>query len=133
MRRSSMYPDDFYYSESHEWIKIEGDTATVGITDFAQKQLGDVVYVELPQIGTSLDFHQSFGVVESVKAVSDIYSPLSGEVTAVNEKLNDSPELVNEDPHNRGWIVRIKIKDEGELQKLMSASDYERLLQTQED
>jgi glycine cleavage system H protein len=128
-----MYPDDFYYSESHEWIKIEGDTATVGITDFAQKQLGDVVYVELPQIGTSLDFHQSFGVVESVKAVSDIYSPLSGEVTAVNEKLNDSPELVNEDPHDRGWIVRIKIKDEGELQKLMSASDYERLLQTQED
>ena len=128
-----MYPDDFYYSESHEWIKIEGDTATVGITDFAQKQLGDVVYVELPQIGTSLDFHQSFGVVESVKAVSDIYSPLSGEVTAVNEELNDSPELVNEDPHDRGWIVRIKIKNEGELQKLMSASDYERLLQTQED
>jgi glycine cleavage system H protein len=128
-----MYPDDFYYSESHEWIKIEGDTATVGITDFAQKQLGDVVYVELPQIGTSLDFHQSFGVVESVKAVSDIYSPLTGEVTAVNEELNDSPELVNEDPHDRGWIVRIKIKDEGELQKLMSASDYERLLQTQED
>jgi len=128
-----MYPDDFSYSESHEWIKIEGDIATVGITDFAQKQLGDVVYVELPQIGTSLDFHQSFGVVESVKAVSDIYSPLSGEVTAVNEELNDSPELVNEDPHDRGWIVRIKIKDEGELQKLMSASDYERLLQTQED
>jgi len=128
-----MYPDDFYYSESHEWIKTEGDIAKVGITDFAQKQLGDVVYVELPQVGTSLDFHQSFGVIESVKAVSDIYSPLSGEVAAVNEELNDSPELVNEDPHNRGWIIRIKIKDEGELQKLMSASDYERFLQTQEE
>ena len=128
-----MYSDDFYYSENHEWIKIEGDTATVGITDFAQKQLGDVVYVELPQIGTSLDFHQSFGVIESVKAVSDIYSPVSGEVASVNEELNDSPELVNEDPHNRGWMIRIKIRDEAELQKLMSASDYEKFLQTQED
>jgi len=128
-----MYSDDFYYSENHEWIKIQGDTATVGITDFAQKQLGDVVYVELPQIGTSLDFHQSFGVIESVKAVSDIYSPVSGEVASVNEELNDSPELVNEDPHNRGWMIRIKIRDEAELQKLMSASDYEKFLQTQED
>lgn len=128
-----MYPDDFFYSESHEWIKVEGDTATVGITDFAQKQLGDVVYVELPQVGTSLDFHQSFGVVESVKAVSDIYAPLSGEVAAINEELNDSPELVNEDPHQKGWMVRIKIKDEGELKKLMSASEYEKLLQSQED
>jgi glycine cleavage system H protein len=128
-----MYPDDFYYTESHEWIKMEGDTATVGITDFAQKQLGDVVYVELPQVGTNLDFHQSFGVVESVKAVSDIYSPLSGEVTEVNEDLNDSPELVNEDPHNKGWILRIKIKDDSELQKLMSASEYEQMLETQEE
>lgn len=128
-----MYPDDFYYTESHEWIKMEGDTATVGITDFAQKQLGDVVYVELPQVGTNLDFHQSFGVVESVKAVSDIYSPLSGEVTEVNEALNDSPELVNEDPHDKGWILRIKIKDDSELQKLMSASEYEQMLETQEE
>jgi glycine cleavage system H protein len=128
-----MYPDDFYYSESHEWIKVEGDSVTIGITDFAQKQLGDVVYVELPQVGTTLDFHQSMGVVESVKAVSDIYSPIPGEVTNVNEELNTSPELINEDPHNRGWIVRLKMKDEADLEKLMSASDYEKFLETQEE
>ena len=128
-----MYSDDFYYAESHEWIKVDGDIGTVGITDFAQKQLGDVVYVELPQIGIELDFHQSFGVVESVKAVSDIYAPIAGEVVEINEGLNDSPELINEAPHDRGWIMRIKIKDEAELQKLMSASDYEKFLEAQED
>ena len=128
-----MYSDDFYYAESHEWIKVDGDIGTVGITDFAQKQLGDVVYVELPKIGAELDFHQSFGVVESVKAVSDIYAPIAGEVVEINEGLNDSPELINEAPHDRGWIMRIKIKDEAELQKLMSASDYEKFLEAQED
>jgi glycine cleavage system H protein len=128
-----MYPDDFFYAESHEWIKIDGDTGTIGITDFAQKQLGDVVYVELPKVGTQLDFHQSFGVVESVKAVSDMYSPVAGEVIEVNEALNDSPELLNESPHEKGWILRIKVKDEAELQKLMSVSDYERFLESQED
>jgi len=128
-----MYPDDFFFAESHEWIKIEGDTGTVGITDFAQKQLGDVVYVELPEVGAVFDFHQSFGVVESVKAVSDIYSPVAGEVVKVNSGLNDSPELLNEDPHGKGWIMKIKVKDETELQKLMSASDYEKFLESQED
>ncbi|MFP4081196.1 MAG: glycine cleavage system protein GcvH [Candidatus Aminicenantes bacterium] len=124
-----MYPDDFHYTKDHEWIKVEGERATVGITDFAQKQLGDVVYVELPEVGTKLEFHQSLGVIESVKAVSDVYSPVAGEVAEVNQKLNDSPEMINEDPHGQGWIIRLKIKDETELQKLMSASEYEKFLE----
>jgi len=128
-----MYPDDFYYSQEHEWIKVEGGIATIGITDFAQKQMGDVVYVELPEPGKEFEFHQSIGVVESVKAVSDIYSPISGEVTEVNKGLNDSPELVNEDPHAKGWIVKMKIRDESDLDKLMSASDYEKFLEGIED
>lgn len=128
-----MYPDDFYYTQDHEWIKMEGKTGTIGITDFAQKQLGDVVYVELPKIGAQLEFHQSLGVIESVKAVSDVYSPVSGEVTEVNEELNNSPELINEDPHSKGWIIRIKIKDESDLQKLISAAEYEKFLEGIED
>mgnify|MGYP001378372446 CR=1 FL=1 len=128
-----MYPEDFHFSKDHEWAQIKGDTATVGITDFAQKQLGDVVYVELPQVGTQLEFHQSIGVVESVKAVSDIYSPLSGEVIAVNEELDDSPEFINQDPHGKGWIIRLKIKDETEKEKLMSATEYEKFIEGIED
>jgi glycine cleavage system H protein len=128
-----MYPDDLYYTKDHEWIKIDGDVATVGITEFAQKQMGDVVYVELPEPGAGFEFHQSIGVVESVKAVSDIYSPLSGEVIEVNEGLDDSPELVNEDPHGKGWIIKLKIKDESEVEKLMTASDYEKFLDGLED
>ena len=128
-----MYPDNYHYTKDHEWIKVEGDKATIGITDFAQKQLGDVVYVELPKVGTELEFHQSIGVIESVKAVSDVYSPISGEVIELNEKLNDSPELVNQDPHGKGWIIRIKIKDDSELQKLMSATEYEKFIEGIED
>jgi glycine cleavage system H protein len=123
-----MFPDNFYYTKDHEWIKVAGGEATVGITDFAQKQLGDVVYVELPDVGAEMEFHQSLGVIESVKAVSDIYSPVSGEVVAVNEDLNDSPEWVNEDPHKKGWILRIKMKNEAELEKLMSATEYEKFV-----
>jgi len=128
-----MYSDKNYYTKDHEWVKIEGDECTIGITDFAQKQLGDVVYVEMPDIGTQLEVHQSIGVIESVKAVSDVYSPLSGEVTAVNEDLNDSPELVNEDPHEKGWILRLKMKDESEIQNLMKVSEYEKYLDGLED
>ncbi|MFQ6039172.1 MAG: glycine cleavage system protein GcvH [Candidatus Aminicenantales bacterium] len=128
-----MYPDDFYYTKDHEWLKIQDGEGTVGITDFAQKQLGDVVYVELPQPGAQLEFRQSMGVIESVKAVSDIYSPVSCEVVAVNEELNDAPELVNEDPHGKGWMIRIKLKDDSELEKLMSASEYEKFLEGLED
>lgn len=128
-----MYPEEYYYTKDHEWIKVEHGEGTVGITDFAQKQLGDVVFIETPQKGTKLEFHQSLGVIESVKAVSDIYSPVSGEVTEVNQKLEESPELVNEDPHGEGWIVKIKIQDESELEELMSASEYEKFLEAEEE
>jgi len=128
-----MYPEDFYYTKDHEWAQMKGNEVTVGITDFAQKQLGDVVYVELPQIGAQLEFHQSMGVVESVKAVSDIYSPLSGEVIAVNEELNNSPELINQDPNGKGWIIRLKLKDESEIEKLMPVSEYEKFIEGLED
>ncbi len=128
-----MYPDDFYFTKEHEWARLEEDEAVVGISDFAQKQLGDVVFVEMPHVGTQLKFHQSLGVVESVKSVSDIYSPLSGEVTEVNEELSDSPELLNEDPHDKGWIIRLKIKDASEVEKLMSASEYEKYLEGLEE
>ena len=128
-----MYPEDFYYTKDHEWVKVKGGEATIGLTDFAQKQMGDVVYVELPEVGSELGFHQSLGVIESVKAVSDIYSPISGEVVAVNEGLNDSPEQVNEDPHGQGWIIRLKVKDAAELEKLMSVDEYEKFLEGLED
>ncbi len=128
-----MYPDNFYYTKDHEWVRIEGDKGTIGITDFAQKQLGDVVYVELPAVGTNLEFHQTIGVVESVKAVSDVYSPISGEVVAVNTELNDSPELLNEDPHGKGWMIQIKIRDDSELQKLMTVEEYEKFLEGLEE
>jgi len=122
-------PKELKYSKDHEWVKIDGDTATVGITDFAQKHLGDVVYIELPAIGTRLDVHQRIGVIESVKAVSDVYSPISGEVIAVNEGLNDSPEIMNQDPHGKGWIIRMKVRDKAEQEKLMNSVDYEKYLE----
>lgn len=124
-----MYPEDFRYTKDHEWVKVEGDKATVGITDFAQNQLGDVVFVELPAPGDELEAHQTLGVVESVKAVSDVYSPISGEVTEVNEGLNDDPEILNQDPHKKGWIIKIKVKNESELEDLMTASEYEKYLE----
>jgi len=128
-----MYPEEYHYTKDHEWIKVENEEAVVGITDFAQKQLGDVVYVELPEVGTTFEFHQSLGVIESVKAVSDIYSPVSGDVVAVNEDFDGSPEMVNEDPHGKGWIIRLKLKDETEIEKLMSATEYEKFLEGLED
>ena len=128
-----MYPNNYYYTKDHEWIKLDGDVGTIGITDFAQKQLGDVVYVELPEAGAELASHQSLGVVESVKAVSDVYSPITGEVVEVNEDLNDTPELLNDDPHGKGWIIKMRIKDQAELETLMSSLDYEKFLEGLED
>ena len=122
-------PTDRLYSKDHEWVKVEGDTATIGITEFAQKQLGDVVYVELPAVGKTLDVHQTIGVVESVKAVSDVYSPIAGEVLAVNEDLNNTPETLNQDPHGKGWIIRLRLKNTGDLEALMTAVDYEKYLE----
>ena len=124
-----MYPKELRFTKDHEWVKLEGDTATIGITDFAQKQLGDVVYVELPAVGKTLDVHQTIGVVESVKAVSDVYSPLSGEVIAINEDLNNSPEMLNHDPQGKGWIIRLRLKDKSDLDQLMTAGDYEKFLE----
>ncbi len=119
-------PEELQYTKSHEWVRTEGDTATIGITDHAQDELGDVVFVELPGVGDALDAGDSFGTVESVKAVSDLYTPVGGEVVEVNESLEESPEKINEDPYGEGWIVKLRVSDEGEL---LSASDYETLLQ----
>ncbi len=124
-------PDNVKYTSEHEWISVESDVATVGITDHAQSELGDVVYVELPAAGTSLKAKTSFGTVESVKALSDLYSPVSGEVKLVNEALEDAPELVNEDPHGKGWMIQIRIENPAELEGLMSADAYREYLEAE--
>jgi glycine cleavage system H protein len=120
-------PEELQYTKSHEWVRTEGDTATIGITDHAQDELGDVVFVELPEVGATLDAGDSFGTVESVKAVSDLYTPVGGEVTEVNEALNDQPEKINEDPYGEGWMVKLRVSDEGS--GLLSASDYEQFVE----
>ena len=117
-------PDDRRYLESHEWVRTDGGTARVGITDFAQDELGDVVFVELPAEGDNLTAGEGFGVVESIKAISDIYAPVSGTVTAVNEALFDQPELVNEDPFGEGWMLDVALADESELDDLLGADAY---------
>ena len=118
------YPANYKYTKEHEWISVEGTTGTVGITDYAQSSLGDIVFVELPKVGDVLEAGKIFGSVESVKAVSDLYSPVSGTVTAINEELKDAPERVNADA-NATWMLKLKLKDATELDKLLSAADYE--------
>lgn len=118
-------PEELHYSKDHEWIRVEGDVGTIGITDHAQAALGDVVYVELPKVGESFTAHEAFGSVESVKAVSEIFTPVSGEVTEVNEALQDEPEKVNNDPYNEGWMARIRMSNPGEVDALLSAAEYE--------
>ncbi|MBN2265711.1 MAG: glycine cleavage system protein GcvH [Candidatus Aminicenantes bacterium] len=124
-----MYPNDFLYTKDHEWVKVEGEEAVVGITDFAQNQLGDIIFVELPAVGKELGAHDTLGVVESVKSVSDIYAPVAGVVAAVNEALDQTADLLNKDPHGQGWIARLKVKDAKDLEGLMSAGDYEKFLE----
>ena len=119
------FPEDLKYSKEHEWVLVEGNTATVGITDYAQDQLGDIVFVELPAIDDKVSKEDAFGVVESVKAVSDIYAPVSGKVLEINDDLPDNPEMLNEDPYGDGWIIKIEMSDPDELKDLMSASEYE--------
>ena len=119
------YPSEFRYTKEHEWIKVTGEAGTVGITDYAQHELGDVVFVELPKVGTKLSAHQSFGTVESVKAVSEIYSPVSGEVTEVNQTLEGAPEKINQDPHGSAWIIKVKLTNSAELAGLMDAAAYQ--------
>ena len=124
-----MYPNEFRYTKDHEWIKLEGDEAVIGITDFAQNQLGDIIYVELPAVGKELAAHQSIGAVESVKSVSDVYAPVAGLITKVNEALATTADLLNKDPHGQGWIIRIKVKDKKDLDSLFTAGDYEKFLE----
>ena len=123
-----MYPEDYRYTEEHEWVAVDGDLATIGITHYAQDQLGDVVFVELPKVGDRLHATISFGTVESVKAVSDIYAPVGGEVAEINESLVDAPEKLNEDPHGDGWLVKIRLSDKNELKNLLTAEDYQKYI-----
>jgi len=125
-------PEDLQYSKDHEWIRVDGDIGTIGITDHAQNSLGDVVYVELPKVGESFAAHEAFGSVESVKAVSEIFTPISGEVTEVNESLQDEPERVNNDPYGDGWMVRIRMKNRGEVDSLLNAFEYEDFTKAEE-
>ena len=121
------YPQDYRYTKEHEWVKIEGDAGTIGITDYAQNSLGDIVFVELPKMGATLEKGKTFGTVESVKAVSDIYAPVSGTVAAINEELIKSPEKINSDAH-AAWIVKVKLTNPGDASGLLSAADYEKFI-----
>jgi glycine cleavage system H protein len=123
-------PEDRRYTKDHEWVKLDGDVATVGITEFAQSELGDVTYVEVPRVGQRVKQGESFGVVESVKAVSDVYAPVSGEVVEVNDALVSQPEIVNASPYERAWMIRLRVPDTGELESLMGATEYEQHVQT---
>jgi glycine cleavage system H protein len=126
------FPENLLYAESHEWVKEEGNGVTIGITDYAQGQLKDIVYVELPEIGTEVKKEESIGVVESVKTVADLFSPVTGRVVETNVSLKDSPQFVNEDPYGKGWIVKIEIKDKGELKGLLSSKAYQQSLPKEE-
>ena len=118
-------PDELHYSKDHEWVRVEGNVAVVGITDYAQDLLGDVVYVELPKPGDEFAANESFGSVESVKAVSEVFSPVSGEIVGINETLADEPEKVNQDPYGEGWMIRVQMSNPGEVDSLLTAAEYE--------
>jgi glycine cleavage system H protein len=119
-----MYPENYRYTKEHEWVAVDGDTGTVGITDHAQSELGDIVYVDLPKVGAHVDQGKSLGSVESVKAVSDIYSPVSGEIVEINPDLADHPEKLNTDPHSTAWLVKIRLSEPAQVENLMPAADY---------
>ncbi len=122
------FPDDLKYSKEHEWVRLEGEVAVIGITDFAQDELGDIVYVEQPKVGASVKQNGQFGVVESVKTVSDLYSPVTGEIVEVNEEVANSPEQINKDPYGLGWIIKVKASDLTELDALLSPADYKTMI-----
>ncbi len=121
----STYPEEFRYTKDHEWVKADGDTGIIGITDHAQQELGDIVFIDLPKVGAHIEKGKSFGSVESVKAVSDIYAPVSGEVTETNESLASVPEKLNQDPHGAAWLVRVKMSSKEEVGQLLSAAEYQ--------
>jgi glycine cleavage system H protein len=127
-----MYPEDLHYTKQHEWVRLSGDVGAVGITDYAQKELGDIVYVDLPRVGTKVEQAKVMGSVESVKAVSDIYSPLSGEVIEINNLLATAPEKLNESPHGDGWLVKIRLSVPAEIPGLLSAADYSKYVAEEE-
>ena len=118
-------PDDLHYSKDHEWVRVDGNIAIVGISDYAQDSLGDVVYVELPKVGDEFAANESFGSVESVKAVSEVFCPVSGEIVGINETLSDTPEVVNQDPYGEGWMIRVQMSNPGEVDSLLTAAEYE--------
>lgn len=118
------YPESFRYTKEHEWVHAEGNIATIGITDHAQHELGDIVYVDLPKVGSNAEAGKTFGSVESVKAVSDIYSPVSGEITEINEVLASAPETLNSDPHNAAWLIKVRMTTQDEIKQLMTAAEY---------
>lgn len=120
-----MYPSEFLYTREHEWIKVEEDVCTLGITDYAQQELGEVVFVELPQVGQVFDANDEIGTIESVKAVAEVYTPVAGEIVEVNEALHEDPELLNDDPHADGWLVKIRFSSDADLRSLMDAEAYE--------
>jgi glycine cleavage system H protein len=126
-----MYPAEYRYTKEHEWVKVDGGTATVGITDYAQQELGDVVFVELPKVGVKMNAGQAFGTIESVKAVSEIFMPVGGEISEINAALVDAPENVNKDPHGSAWLVKVKLSDAKEADGLMDARAYESYVATQ--
>ncbi|MCX6603040.1 MAG: glycine cleavage system protein GcvH [Acidobacteria bacterium] len=123
-----MYPETYRYTKEHEWVLSEGETGTIGITDHAQSELGDIVFVDLPKVGATIEQGKTFGSVESVKAVSDLYAPVTGEVIEVNSGLNDKPETLNSDPHGAAWLIKVKITQPAELEGLLSAADYQAYL-----
>jgi glycine cleavage system H protein len=125
------YPANFRYTKQHEWIDVKGDTGTIGITDYAQHELGDVVFVELPKVGAKVEAGKSFGTVESVKAVSEIYSPASGEVLEANSALHDTPEKINSDPHGEAWLIKLKLSNPAEVHQLMDTKAYEAFISEQ--
>jgi glycine cleavage system H protein len=124
-----MYPEDYLYTKDHEWIRVEGEIGVIGVTDYAQHELGEVVYVDLPEPGDAFEATEPFGSVESVKAVSEVFSPVGGEVTEVNKQLEDAPELVNQSPHQKAWMIKIRISNSDELKELLSSEEYEEYLQ----
>ena len=128
-----MFPADLKYMKSHEWARREDNIVSIGVSDYAQAEIQDVVYVELPEVGAILEQHKTFGVIESVKAAFDLYAPVSGEVIKINEELEDAPELVNQAPYGDGWMVRIRVTDLDELEGLMSASEYQVMVETEEN
>ena len=124
----STYPSDYLYTEEHEWVRVEDDLCILGITQYAQKELGEVVFVELPEVGQVFDAHDEIGTIESVKAVAEVYTPVAGEVVEINEAVVEDPEVINDDPHGEGWLVKIRFSSSADLKSLMSAAQYEEFL-----